>query len=99
MPRYRYDAKTQELIETNVQRKADRIKGDRSLWNDTHYDGAKTTGGHDISSRKKHRQYMKDNNLTTTTRTNGKPQQKNENATKQMAAQSQKMTFAKPSTS
>jgi hypothetical protein len=65
MPRYRYDAKTQELIETNVERKANRIKGDRSLWNDTHYEGAKTTGGHDIGSRKKHRQYMKDNNLTT----------------------------------
>jgi len=65
MTRYKYDEKAKKLVETSKERKADRTKGDRSLWNDTHYDGAKTTGGQDIGSRKKHRQYMKDNNLTT----------------------------------
>ena len=65
MPRYRYDAKSKELVEITAERKADRTNADRSLWNDTHYDGAKTTDGKDIGSRKKHRQYMRDNNLTT----------------------------------
>lgn len=38
-------------------------KGDASLWNDRHYDGLKTTDGHDISSRSKHRQYAKHTGL------------------------------------
>ena len=32
---------------------------------DRHYDGLRATDGTDISSRSKHRQYMRDNNLTT----------------------------------
>ena len=65
MPRYKYDAKTKALVEITTERKANRTNADRSLWNDSHYDGAKTTDGKDIGSRKKHRQYMRDNNLTT----------------------------------
>lgn len=34
------------------------------LWGDRHYDGLKATDGTDISSRTKHREYMKANNLT-----------------------------------
>ena len=65
MPRYRYDAKAKRVIKISAERIAERKNSDRALWNDTHYDGARTTDGKDISSRKKHRQYMKDNNLTT----------------------------------
>lgn len=35
------------------------------LAGDRLYDGARTTDGHDISTRTKHRQYMRDHNLTT----------------------------------
>jgi hypothetical protein len=65
MPRYKYDEKTKKVIEITTERKTDRSKGDSSLWNDSHYEGARTTDGKDIGSRKKHRQYMRDNNLTT----------------------------------
>jgi hypothetical protein len=65
MPRYKYDAKTKKVVEITTERKIDRTNADRSLWNDTHYDGARTTDGKDIGSRKKHRMYMRDNNLTT----------------------------------
>jgi hypothetical protein len=64
MPRYKYDAKTKKVVEITPQQ-IKRKNSDRALWNDTHYDGARTTDGKDIGSRKKHRQYMKDNNLTT----------------------------------
>ncbi len=36
-----------------------------ALANDRHYDGLRATDGTDISSRAKHRAYMKANNLTT----------------------------------
>lgn len=35
------------------------------LWGDRHYDGMRATDGADISSRKKHREYMKRTGLTT----------------------------------
>lgn len=38
---------------------------DGVLWNDRSYDGLRATDGTDISSRSKHREYMKVNNLTT----------------------------------
>ncbi len=38
---------------------------DAALWNDRHYDGLRATDGTDISSRAKHREYMRVNNLTT----------------------------------
>lgn len=36
-----------------------------ALWGDRGYDGLRTTDGVDISSRSKHREYMKRHNLTT----------------------------------
>jgi len=38
---------------------------DSALWNDRHYDGLRATDGTDISSRTKHRRYMRLNNVTT----------------------------------
>lgn len=38
---------------------------DATLWGDRGYDGLKATDGADISSRTKHREYMKKNDLTT----------------------------------
>ena len=35
------------------------------MWKDRHYDGVQATDGTDISSRKKHREYMKANGLAT----------------------------------
>lgn len=40
-------------------------KGDASLWNDRGYENMSTTDGVDISSRTKHREYMKAHGLTT----------------------------------
>jgi len=54
-----------ELIEiTNDQQPALPVDGG-ALWGDRSYDGMRTTDGTDISSRTKHREYMKANNLTT----------------------------------
>jgi len=39
--------------------------GDDALWGDRHYDGLQAPDGTDISSRSKHREYMKRNDLTT----------------------------------
>lgn len=36
-----------------------------ALWGDSHYDGLRATDGSDISSRTKHREYMKRHGLTT----------------------------------
>lgn len=38
---------------------------DSALWNDRSYDGLRATDGTDISSRTKHREYMKQRGLTT----------------------------------
>lgn len=38
---------------------------DASLWNDRGYDGLRATDGAPINSRKKHREYMRANDLTT----------------------------------
>jgi hypothetical protein len=38
---------------------------DATLWNDRSYDGLRATDGTDISSRTKHREYMKKHGLTT----------------------------------
>lgn len=38
---------------------------DSALWGDRHYDGVRATDGADISSRTKHREYMKRMGLTT----------------------------------
>jgi len=39
--------------------------GDDALWGDRHYDGLVAPDGTDISSRTKHREYMKRTGLTT----------------------------------
>lgn len=66
--RYIQDPTTLEMIEVTPdyvapQRESARNRG--ALWNDRHYDGVKATDGTDISTRKKHREYMRTNNLTT----------------------------------
>lgn len=43
----------------------DTRRTDAALWSDRHYENLSTTDGVDISSRTKHRQYMKANGLTT----------------------------------
>lgn len=67
--RYIQDPETLEMIEVTadyVPLSRDSAKNRGALWNDRHYDGVKATDGTDISTRKKHREYMKANNLTTT---------------------------------
>jgi len=40
-------------------------RADGALWGDRHYDGLRAPDGTDISSRSKHRQYLKESGLTT----------------------------------
>lgn len=66
--RYIQDPVTFELIEVTQDYSApvrESAKNHGALWNDRHYDGGKATDGTDISTRSKHREYMKRNNLTT----------------------------------
>ena len=63
--RYVYDPATKEMVEiTQTTELPSRIDSG-ALWGDRHYEGLRATDGTDISSRTKHRQYMKNNNLTT----------------------------------
>lgn len=67
--RYIQDPVTYELIEVTpdyVAQQRESAKNRGALWNDRHYDGARATDGTDISTRAKHREYMKRHNLTTT---------------------------------
>jgi hypothetical protein len=59
-----YDKETKEMVEVSVTYEPP-SRQDGSLWNDRHYDGMRATDGTDISSRTKHREYMKRNGLTT----------------------------------
>lgn len=66
--RYIQDPITLEMIEVTpdyVAAPRESAKNRGALWNDRHYDGVKATDGTDISTRKKHREYMRANNLTT----------------------------------
>lgn len=63
--RYIQDPKTLELIEVTSDYQAPTRNDTGALWGDRHYDGLQATDGTDISSRSKHREYMKRNNLTT----------------------------------
>lgn len=65
MLRYKYDAKADKVVEITTERETNRKNTSSALWNDAHYYDARTTDGKDIGSRKKHRMYMRDNNLTT----------------------------------
>lgn len=67
--RYRYDPETGEMVEITTGDSAPGKKGALNhmggLWGDRHYDGLRATDGEDISSRKKHREYMRRKGLTT----------------------------------
>ena len=57
-----------ELVEVGADYAPESATGARdsgALWNDRSYDGLRATDGADISSRTKHREYMKVNGLTT----------------------------------
>jgi len=54
-----------EVTQDYVLPERDNARNRGALWNDRNYDGVRATDGSDISSRKKHREYMKRNNLTT----------------------------------
>lgn len=63
--RYVYDPKTKEMVEITQGAQPEARADAGALWGDRHYDGMRATDGTDISSRTKHREYMKANNLTT----------------------------------
>lgn len=60
---YVYDKESRRLREVETYRSPKRADG--ALWNDRSYDGLRATDGSDISSRRKHRDYMKRHGLTT----------------------------------
>lgn len=66
MPRRRFvwDPDLKELVEVSTDYDQP-ARNDGSLWNDRHYENLQATDGTDISSRAKHREYMKRNGLTT----------------------------------
>jgi hypothetical protein len=59
-----YDRKADKMVEVSLDYQPE-TRQDGSLWNDRHYENLKATDGTDISSRSKHREYMKRNGLTT----------------------------------
>jgi hypothetical protein len=54
-----------DFIEVSDDYSPDPRNADSTLWNDRSYDGLRATDGTDISSRSKHREYMKKNGYTT----------------------------------
>lgn len=62
--RYIQDPKTLELIEITEDHLPQLRTDSGVLWGDRHYDGLKATDGADISTRTRHREYMKANNVT-----------------------------------
>jgi len=63
--RFIQDPVTYELIEVTKDYATPTRNDSGALWGDRHYDGLRATDGTDISSRSKHREYMRANNLTT----------------------------------
>jgi hypothetical protein len=67
--KYRYDPESGEMVEVTADYAPPGKKGSLNhlggLWGDRHYDGLRATDGTDISTRKKHREYMKRNGLAT----------------------------------
>lgn len=63
--RYVYDPATKEMVEVTQCAEPETRADSGALWGDRHYEGMRASDGADISSRSKHRQYMKNNNLTT----------------------------------
>ena len=60
-----YEKGVDELPESYYARKLGAASTDGVLWNDRSYEGLKATDGTDISSRTKHREYMRRHGLTT----------------------------------
>lgn len=54
-----------ELIEVTEDYQAPMRTDSGALWGDRSYDGLRASDGSDISTRTKHREYMKANNLAT----------------------------------
>jgi len=65
--RFIQDRNTLELVEVaeGYAQLVDARACDSALWGDRSYDGLRATDGTDISSRSKHRAYMRENNYTT----------------------------------
>lgn len=63
--RWIQDRYTGELIEVTPGHEPELRTDSGALWGDRSYDGLRATDGTDISSRTKHREYMKANNLAT----------------------------------
>jgi hypothetical protein len=63
--RFVYDDKAGKLVEITNSRAAPTARDAGALWGDRHYDGMRATDGTDISTRTRHRAYMKANNVTT----------------------------------
>lgn len=54
-----------QLVEVTTDYQPTPRNADHVLWNDRHYGNMRATDGTDISSRAKHREYMRVNGLTT----------------------------------
>ena len=65
MTRRRYVQIKGELVEITDDYQPERHNDSGALWGDRSYDGLRATDGTDISTRAKHREYMKLNNLAT----------------------------------
>jgi hypothetical protein len=63
--RWIQDRITGELIEVTPDYQPELRTDSGALWGDRSYDGLRATDGTDISSRTKHREYMKANGLAT----------------------------------
>lgn len=63
--KYIYDEELGEMVEVTPQRASMNARDRGALWNDRHYDGMQATDGTDISTRSRHREYMKRHGLTT----------------------------------
>jgi hypothetical protein len=61
--RFRYDEKAGKLVE--ITSEDNPVRRDDLLYHDRGYEGMRASDGTDISSRTKHRAYMKANGLTT----------------------------------
>jgi len=62
--RYIQDRTTGKLIEVTAEHREPMRNDAGILWGDRHYDGLQATDGSDISTRSKHRDYMRANNVT-----------------------------------
>jgi hypothetical protein len=60
-----YDEKAGKLVEVTPHHAPQSARDAGALWGDRHYDGMRATDGTDISTRTRHRAYMKQHNVTT----------------------------------